>query len=144
MKNTLKMKLLNRGTEGEIRLMGRIDSNNAMDVQKALEEQADRFNSIVLDFKDLEYISSAGLRVLRILYTKMKGKGERVVIRNAREDVLSVFRVTGFYRLFTFEDLELSSQVQHSVRKDFKRSFETKTFSWAKIYLVFNLLQMLW
>ena len=44
----------------------------------------------------------------------------------------------------TYTYLELSSQVQHSVRKDFKRSFETKTFSWAKIYLVFNLLQMLW
>ena len=104
MNQMLKMELINRGAEAVICLIGRITSNNALEFQKKLEEQAERFDSIVIDLRDLEYISSAGLRALKILYVKMKDKGGRVVIRGVREDVKNMFHVTGFDRLFTFED----------------------------------------
>ena len=105
MKNSeLKLKLIKRGDEGELQVSGWIDANNAPEFQKLLEQQAERFDHIVLDLKDLEYISSAGLRALRVLHVKMRDKGGRVVIKNVREDVKSVFVVTGFNRLFVFEN----------------------------------------
>ena len=99
----LKITLVNRKNEGEINVIGRIDATNAPDLQKLLEQQAERFDRIVLDLKDLEHISSAGLRALKVLYVKMREKGEIVVIRDIREDVKSVFVATGFNRLFRFE-----------------------------------------
>ena len=102
--STLKMNLVKRDNEAEISLIGWLDATNAPDAQKVLEQQAERFDRIELDLKELEYISSAGLRALKVLQMKMSDKGERVVIRNVREDVKSVFKVTGFYRLFKFED----------------------------------------
>ena len=102
--STLKMKLVKRDNEAKISLIGWLDATNAPDAQKVLEQQAERFDRIELDLKELEYISSAGLRALKVLQMKMSDKGERVVIRNVREDVKSVFKVTGFYRLFKFED----------------------------------------
>lgn len=102
--STLKMNLVKRDNEAEISLIGWLDATNAPDAQKILEQQAERFDRIELDLKELEYISSAGLRALKVLQMKMSDKGERVVIRNVREDVKSVFKVTGFYRLFKFED----------------------------------------
>ena len=102
--STLKMNLVKRDNEAKISLIGWLDATNAPDAQKVLEQQAERFDRIELDLKELEYISSAGLRALKVLQMKMSDKGERVVIRNVREDVKSVFKVTGFYRLFKFED----------------------------------------
>lgn len=102
--STLKMNLVKRDNEAEISLIGWLDATNAPDAQKVLEQQAERFDRIELDLKELEYISSAGLRALKVLQMKMSDKGERVVIRNVRKDVKSVFNVTGFYRLFKFED----------------------------------------
>ena len=105
MKNSeLKLKLINRGNEGELQVSGWIDANNAPEFQRLLEQQVERFDRIVLNLKDLEYISSAGLRALRVLHVKMRDKGERVVIKNVRDDVKSVFVVTGFNRLFAFEN----------------------------------------
>ena len=102
--STLKMNLVKRDNEAEISLIGWLDATNAPDAQKVLEQQAERFDRIELDLKELEYISSAGLRALKVLQMKMSDKGERVVIRNVREDVKSVFNVTGFYRRFKVED----------------------------------------
>ena len=99
----VNLKLFNRGSEGELIISGSIDATNAADVQKILEQQADRFDRIVLDLKDLDYISSAGLRALKVMQVKMRKKNGDVLIRNVREDVMSVFQVTGFYRLFKFE-----------------------------------------
>ena len=104
MNQILKMELINQGTEAEIRLIGRITSNNAPELQRMLEDQAERFDRIVIDLRELEYISSAGLRALKILYVKMKDKGGQVVIRGVCEDVRNMFNVTGFSKLFTFED----------------------------------------
>ena len=60
------------------------------------------FTRLKKDFTDLEYISSAGLRVLLVTSKMMKGKG-RFVIRNINETVREIFEVTGFLDILTVE-----------------------------------------
>ena len=87
-----------------IKLSGHIDSVNAADVEKeitALREE-NPSQSVVLDCDALEYISSAGLRVLLGALQDMEGKGEMVVC-NLTRSVRDVFILTGFNRLFNVE-----------------------------------------
>ena len=55
-----------------------------------------KFDSLTLDFADLKYISSAGLRAVKNLYIKLRGKGGELVITNPAPFVLQVFEMTGF------------------------------------------------
>ena len=69
----MDIKLVNRGTEGELILSGRLDAKNAEDVGNVFLQVADRFQNITLNMRDLKYISSAGLRILKKLYIKVRG-----------------------------------------------------------------------
>jgi len=84
--------------ENTIRLTGRIDSNNAAQLEKELLAAAEGMQEITLDAEELEYISSAGLRVL--LKLKKQTAGEVTVI-NASKDVYDIFEVTGFNNILT-------------------------------------------
>ena len=90
------MKLINRGTEGELLLEGKITGENAPDYQELFEELAQRFDILILNFKDLKYISSAGLRVLKITFMNMRKKGGDLIITNVNEMIMEVFEMTGF------------------------------------------------
>ncbi|MCR5798246.1 MAG: anti-sigma factor antagonist [Eubacterium sp.] len=78
-----------------LRISGKIDSSNAENVEKDLMEQitGDDFTTIVVDASDLEYISSAGLRVLLKL---KKTSGVPVRVEDASSEVYEIFEVTGF------------------------------------------------
>jgi len=80
-------------------LQGRIDANNAPDVEKALIASVSEHHNadIVLDAETLQYISSAGLRVLMKL-RKLSGKTIHII--NASQPVYEIFEVTGFTELF--------------------------------------------
>lgn len=80
-------------------LEGRIDSNNAADVEKSLLASADQHPDadIVLDAEKLSYISSAGLRVLMKL---RKRSGKKLPVINASNEVYDIMEVTGFTELF--------------------------------------------
>ena len=83
-------------------LTGRIDSNNAEEVSKELEGEIDMIGemNIAFDAKDLEYISSAGLRVLLRIRKKA---GYPVTVRNVSDEIFDIFSVTGFDQMFTVE-----------------------------------------
>ena len=87
-----------------IRLKGRIDSNNAPGIEREIAKQlaGQPGAPVEVDASGLEYISSAGLRVLLSAQKKLAGDG-RVVIRNANELVMEVFEVTGFVDILTIE-----------------------------------------
>ena len=68
----LNIKIIKRGTVGEVRLIGKMDSISAAEAEKALLSVADRFDHIVLDLAELQYITSAGLRVLKSLYKNVR------------------------------------------------------------------------
>ena len=99
----LDVKLVNRGTEGELILSGRLDSTNADDVTKVFEQVADRFETVNLNLRDLKFISSAGLRSLKILYMKMRNKDGSLVVTNLAPYVAEVLEMTGFSEMLDIQ-----------------------------------------
>ena len=83
-------------------LNGRLDTMTSPDLEAVLKESLDGVTELVFDCSDLEYISSAGLRVLLGAQKVMNGSG-KMLIRNVNEPVMEVFEVTGFTDVFTIE-----------------------------------------
>ena len=90
------------GTNLTIALEGRLDTTTAPELEKALKDSIEAATELTLDFAALDYISSAGLRVLLSAHkTMMKQGGMKVV--NANEMVMEVFDVTGFADILDIE-----------------------------------------
>ena len=80
---------------------GRLDTPAAVKAQQEITpllENADK--AITLDCKDLEYISSSGLRLFLTIRKEVSAKGGSIVIENINEDIKKVFMMTGFFNLF--------------------------------------------
>ena len=90
------------GNKLAVALEGRLDTTTAPALEEELRGALTGIQEIDFDFSALEYISSAGLRVLLSVQKKLAGDG-RVVIRNANELVMEVFEVTGFVDILTIE-----------------------------------------
>ena len=90
------------GTELEIALEGRLDTMTAPELEAELSADLDNVESLTLDFSKLDYISSAGLRVLLSAHKRMSGKGG-MKVTNVNEIVQEVFEVTGFADILTIE-----------------------------------------
>ena len=86
----------------EIALEGRLDTMTAPELEAELKESMESADSLVFDFSKLEYISSAGLRVLLSAHKAMSGKSG-MKVTNANEIVREVFDVTGFADILTIE-----------------------------------------
>ena len=80
----------------------KVDTVTAPDFQNAIMDEMGKFDSLILDFKDLEYISSAGLRVLLSAQKKMSKKGG-MIVKNVSEEVMEIFEVTGFADILVIE-----------------------------------------
>jgi len=91
-----------------VTVMGRIDSATAGDFEKALIELAERGrNNIALDMSDVEFISSAGLRVLVTIRKTVQSAGGDLVIAEPSERVTDTLEIAGLDVLFTtFDDRE--------------------------------------
>ena len=81
---------------------GRLDTVTAPDLERELQADLANVTDLTLDFANLEYISSAGLRVLLSAHKAMAGKGGMKVI-HVNEVVQEVFEVTGFSDILTIE-----------------------------------------
>ena len=90
------------GTTLEVALEGRLDTMTAPELEAKLNKTMDGAESLVLDFSKLDYISSAGLRVLLAAHKAMAGKGGMKVTK-VNEIVAEVFEVTGFADILTIE-----------------------------------------
>ena len=86
----------------EIALEGRLDTMTAPELEKELNESLNAADTLTLDFANLAYISSAGLRVLLSAHKAMSRKGGMKVV-NVNEIVKEVFDVTGFADILTIE-----------------------------------------
>ena len=82
----------------EIKLIGQLDTTTAPMLEKEVSV-LDGLKDIVFDFSELEYISSAGLRVLLVVY-KSKPADANMTIKNANDEVLEVFEITGLIDVF--------------------------------------------
>ena len=90
------------GTALTIALEGRLDTMTAPELEKELKASLDGIESLELDFGKLDYISSAGLRVLLSAHKTMSGRGG-MKITHVNEIVREVFDVTGFTDILTVE-----------------------------------------
>ena len=90
------------GTNLEIALEGRLDTTTAPELEAELNKDLGSAESLTMDFSKLEYISSAGLRVLLSAHTAMSAKGG-MTVKNVNEIVREVFEVTGFSDILTIE-----------------------------------------
>ncbi len=80
---------------------GRLDTNTSKELEEAIAPELDRFNALTLDFAELQYLSSAGLRVLLSVQKKMKGK--KFSLTNVNKNIMEVFEITGFVDFLTIE-----------------------------------------
>ena len=85
-----------------IKLVGRLDTTTAPALDKTINEDIAGTKNLVLDVKELEYISSAGLRVFLGAQKKMQKIGS-MKVTNVREEVMEVFEMTGFADILTIE-----------------------------------------
>ena len=97
---TVEIKKNNQETIIEI--VGRLDTITAPALDKTINEDIGDTKNLVLDVKEMEYISSAGLRVLLSAQKKMQKIGSMKVI-NVREEVMDVFEMTGFADILVIE-----------------------------------------
>ena len=82
------------GEKASISLEGKLDTNSAHDFNDEVMPILDTVKKLVLDFENLEYISSAGLRVLLVVIKKMKESGSMKVI-HVNESVMDILDMTG-------------------------------------------------
>lgn len=97
---------LTKTTDGStltIAIDGRLDTTTAPQLEAEISQSIDGMEKICLDFGRLEYISSAGLRVLLGTQKKMAKQHGELVIRNAGDTVKEVFEITGFVDILTIE-----------------------------------------
>ena len=90
------------GKKLTLNVQGRLDTTTAPQLEAELKSSVDGVSELVLDFADLEYISSAGLRVLLSAQKVMSRQGS-MVVRNVNEDIMDVFELTGFADILTIE-----------------------------------------
>ena len=90
------------GAKLSVALQGRLDTTTAPALEKELAQYADS-TEVLLDFAALDYISSAGLRVLLAEQKQMNAKKGKMIIRNVNETIMEVLQITGFVDILTIE-----------------------------------------
>ncbi len=91
------------GTRLEIAIEGRLDTMTAPSLEEEVKNSIEGIKELVFDFKDLAYVSSAGLRVLLSAQKTMNKQGT-MTIKNANEEVMEIFEVTGFIDILNIEE----------------------------------------
>ena len=81
---------------------GRLDTMTAPELEKTMDDILDGVSELVLDMTQLEYVSSAGLRVLLKAQKQMDRQG-KMALTGVNESIMEVFEITGFADILTFE-----------------------------------------
>lgn len=91
------------GKELTIEVGDRIDTVTAPDFENEIMDEIGKFDSLIIDFTDLEYISSAGLRVLIATQKKLKPENIPMVIKNVNDTINEIFKMSGFDKILKIE-----------------------------------------
>lgn len=81
-----------------LRLNGRLDTDTAPQLQEAIDAMPEDVRDLQIDMEQLEYVTSAGLRVLLAAMKKMKAGGGKMTVYNVNAAIMEVFQITGFKR----------------------------------------------
>ena len=98
----MTIEIKKNGEEAIIEIVGRLDTITAPALDKTINEDLGETKNLVLDVKGMEYISSAGLRVLLSAQKKMQKIGS-MKVTGVCEDVMEVFEMTGFADILVIE-----------------------------------------
>ena len=99
----MSLNIEKKAGEAVILLKGRLDTTTAPELEKYLEKELQNMTEIVLDMEELEYISSAGLRVLLMAQKDMNQKTGTLKLIHVNEMIQEVFEITGFTDILTIE-----------------------------------------
>ena len=99
------MNILKDYNEKELTLTieGRIDTITAQELEDEINNEISNFDSLIMDFANLEYISSAGLRVLIATQKKLKAEDKTLTIKNVNDAVNEIFKMSGFDKILDIE-----------------------------------------
>lgn len=86
-----------------IKVSGRIDTTTAPELDKTIKNSIENTSELILDFENLDYISSAGLRVILSAQKTMNQQGGKMKVTNVNEIVAEVFEITGFADILNIE-----------------------------------------
>lgn len=98
----MEIKKTTNNDEVTVSLTGRLDTVTAPQLEQEIKNSITGVTKLVLDFTELEYISSAGLRVLLMAQKTMNKQGS-MIIKNVNETIMEVFEITGFADVLTVE-----------------------------------------
>ena len=98
----MTIEIKNKVEETIIEISGRLDTTTAPSLEKTIDECLEYTKNLILDLKNLEYISSAGLRVLLSSQKKMKKIG-LMKVKNVSESIMDIFEMTGFADILVIE-----------------------------------------
>ena len=101
-KMSLKIEKKNEGTKDIVLLSGRLDTTTSPELEAFVEKELTDAKELVFDLADLEYISSAGLRVILKVQKLMNKKGSLKLI-HVNDVIEEIFEVTGFADILTIE-----------------------------------------
>ena len=86
-----------------IALAGELNSYTAPELEEVIKNDLNGVKSLVFDFKELDYLSSAGLRILLVAQKVMNKQGT-LLSRNVNKSVMEVFEITGFNNILDIEN----------------------------------------
>ena len=90
------------GKQLTIQLVGELNTVTAPEFDKVIKDDIKGVSTLILDFAKLDYLSSAGLRVLLLAQKTMNQQGN-MVVRNVNSQILDIFEMTGFTNILTIE-----------------------------------------
>jgi len=99
-----------------VAIIGRLDTNTAPELDQTLEEDVEKVKEMNFDLKNLDYISSAGLRVVLKFHKLLSGKGGALNILNPKDEVLEVFDMTGFSTFLNIKEWLYGSSFRNDIR----------------------------
>ncbi len=89
------------GETMELKLSGRLDTTTAPQLEAEVRVLPETLSELIMDFTVLEYLSSAGLRVILAAQKIMNARNGKMEIRNVNETIMEIFEVTGFTDILT-------------------------------------------
>ena len=88
-------------SEMTIRLRGRLETTTAPKLEEVVENELDDIMTLIINMENVEYVSSAGLRILLGAEKKMKARSGKLIVEHIPDAVMDVFKITGFDKVLT-------------------------------------------
>lgn len=93
-----------------IQVSGRLDARTTGELEEAVQQSLEGGQQkILMDFSDLDYINSSGLRILVMAYQRLKASGGQFAVSGIRDYILEIFEISGYDKLFLVFDSQSSA-----------------------------------